>query len=265
MKNILFPTDFSQCSLNALDFALGVVNQLRGQLTIVHAYHLPYLSTDALAVSFKKEVEARIKILIKRIQPDLAKDVTVNFLVRQAAVIPFLSCLSKSFDLVVMSTKGASGLKEVFVGTITNGLIKNTQTPVLVIPKGYAYKPFKNIVLSLDDRPISEAKVVETIKDLANNFNAELTLFHTEETPVDKGINEHVLTYFGRIGYSIDYNFIYKSINESIAEMAVDYEVDLVGLIRRERGLLSALFHSSVTSKEVFHSRIPLLILHDIL
>ena len=172
--------------------------------------------------------------------------------------------LSNYYDLVIMGTQGASGLKEIFLGSTTNGVIKHTQTPVLVIPNAYHFKPFENIVLSIDNGAINDGKGVQLIKQFLKLFKADLMLFHTEENAADIGIDSNVTKLFDNAGYSIDFNFIDKNINESIEEMVIDYEVDLLCVVRRKRGFLERLFHQSTTSKVVFHSKIPILVLHDI-
>ena len=51
-----------------------------------------------------------------------------------------------------MGTQGASGLKEIFIGSVTNGgVIRNTHTPILAIPHDYEYRPVKTIIFAVDD------------------------------------------------------------------------------------------------------------------
>lgn len=266
MITILFPTDFSDNAAKALDYAIPIVNQLKGHITIVHASNIS--STGGAFVSTANfilaDAEKEMTRIVNQIKSRLTKGVTFDTIIKREATIPLLNQLSQKYDLVIMGTQGASGLKEIFIGSITNGVIKHTKTPVLTIPNNFEFKPIKNIVLSIDDRPISNGKVVQLLKKLVDSFKANLMLFHTEEKAADKGIDPSVNEYFGEVDYSIDFNFIEKGINESIEEMIIDYDVDLVCMIRRERSFFANFFHKSATSKEVFHSPIPLLVLHDI-
>lgn len=261
MKKILFPIDFSPASTNALKFAVTIANQMSGQLIIAHAYTTT-LNSRTTILTLKQQAEKKIREIIEKIQSDL--DVKASPLVMRADTVPFLSHLSKSVDLVVMGTEKKSIFSDLVWGRISNLLMQQTNTPVLIIPQTYPFKTFKNIVLSLDSQPINDHKGLQVLKDLVKQFNSELTLFHTEEKAADSGIHDKVFAAFSKeVGYAIDYNFVQKSIPKSIEEMIEDYEVDLIGLIRRKRSFIENLFHRSITEKEVLNSKIPLLILQE--
>jgi len=267
MKRILFPTDFSDNAATALNYTIEIVNQLESaELTIIYTYNLP--TNAATLVSFdghlQNDAVAEMNRVVNRIRPMLAEGIMLQTVIKRGDVVSAISKIADEYDTVIMGTQGASGLKEIFLGSTTNGVIKNTTTPVLAIPKGYEFKAIKNIVLSIDNDAIRDKKGVQFIKDLLKIYKADLMLFHTEEQAADKGFDRSVPKLFDNAGYSIDFNFVGKSINESIEEMIVDYDVDLLCMVRRRRGLLERLFHQSITSKEVLHTRIPLLILHDV-
>lgn len=267
MKNILFPTDFSDNAANALNHALEMINQLESvHLTLVHTYNIPANPTAYITFEghLVRDAESEMNREVNRIKPMMAEGIVLKTLIKRGDAIFSISKMANDYDLVIMGTQGASGLKEIFLGSITNGVIKNTKTPVLTIPKGFEYKPIKNIVLSLDNDEINDQKGIQTIKDFIKFFKADLMLFHTEEQAADKGFDRSITKIFDNAGFSIDFNFTGKNINESIEDMVIDYNVDLLCMVRRNRGLLDRLFHQSVTSKEVFHSKIPLLILHDV-
>ncbi len=267
MQKILFPTDFSDNAANALNYAIEVINHLKSvHLTIIHTYIVPNNVNTLVPIEghIQQDSESEMNRVINQIQPLLAEGIVLQTMIKRADTVSTIGTIANDYDLVIMGTQGASGLKEIFLGSTTNGVIKHTQTPVLVVPNEYHFKPFENIVLSVDNGPINDDKGVQLIKRFLQIFKADLMLFHTEENAADKGFDRSVTKLFDNAGYSIDFNFIDKNVNESIEEMVIDYDVDLLCLIRRKRGFLENLFHQSVTSKEVFHAMIPLLILHDV-
>lgn len=267
MQKILFPTDFSDNAAYALNYAIEMINRLASaHLTIIHTYVVPNNVNTLVPIEghIQQNAESEMNRIINRIQPLLTEGIVLQTIIKRADGIATISEMANNYDFVMMGTQGASGLKEIFLGSTTNGVIKHTQAPVLVIPNEYQFKPFENIVLSVDNGPINDEKGVQLIKCLLQLFKADLMLFHTEENAADKGIDSSITKLFDNAGYSIDFNFIDKNVNESIEEMVIDYEVDLLCLIRRKRGFLENLFHQSVTSKEVFHAKIPLLVLHDV-
>lgn len=267
MQKILFPTDFSENAAYALDYAVELINQIEtAHLTIMHTFNLP--SNVSTITSFEghlqMDAESEMNQVVNRIQPMLAQGIVLQTVIKRGDAISSIGQLANAYDLVIMGTQGASGLKEIFLGSITNGVMKNTETPILAIPKNYTFKPLKNIVLSLDNKAVNDNKGVHFIKRLLKIFKADLMLFHTEEQAADKGFDRSVTKLFDNTGYAIDFNFSGNSIRESIEEMIVDYDIDLLCMVKRKRGFLESLFHNSITSKEVFHTTIPLLVLHDV-
>jgi len=153
MKKILFPTDFSDNAANALNYALKIINRFEtAYLTILHVYDVPNNVSPLVLVDghLKNSAESEMNRVVNRIQPLLAEGIVLQTEIKRGATVSTIVDLADDYDLAMMGTQGASGLKELFLGSVANGVIKNTKTPVLVIPKAYGFKPIKNIALSLD-------------------------------------------------------------------------------------------------------------------
>lgn len=267
MKKLLFPTDFSDNAANALNYAIEIINCLEtAYLTIIHTFTIPSNVGTIVALEghFLASAESEMNRVLNRIQPLLAEGIVVETMIKQTDAVSTIANLANEYDLVIMGTQGASGLKEIFLGSITNEVIKRTKTPVLVIPETYQFKAINNIVFSVDNGAINDTKGISIIQQLLDKFNADLMLFHTEEQAADKGFDKSVTKLFDKAGYAIDFNFAGNSINESIEDMIVDYDIDLLCVVKRKRGFLATFFHQSITSKEVFYTKIPMLVLHDV-
>ncbi|MEM6316082.1 MAG: universal stress protein [Bacteroidota bacterium] len=263
MKNILFPTDFSQASINALPFALATAQKTKAKVVIVHAYQVPR-NTHLSGIDIKRRAEEKIQQLLAEQPATLLKKVTISSFVMLANKLQLLHHLAKACDLVIMGTKQLTRWYNQRWERITLQLMKTIKTPLIVIPEHYTFKKFQKIVFSVDNAPIRDRKGLQILKELTSRFQAELILFHTEEQATDRGIHYSVLASFDDTAdYRVDYNFIQKDTLSSIRDMVSDYNVDLVGLVRRKRNWLQSIFHQSITEQEVLESQVPLLILHD--
>lgn len=267
MKKILFPTDFSDNAANALNYAIEIINSMESaHLTILHTCTFPMNAGTFIALQghLQSNVKLEMNRVVNRVQPLLREGVVLETKIEIGDTVLTIGKIADDYDLVIMGTQGATGLKEIFLGSITNAIIKNTKTPVLAIPKNYHFIPFNHIAFSLDNEGIVDPKGIKCLRLLLKLFDADLMLFHTEEEAADKGIDQEVIEFFDQAAYSIDFNFQRNSVNESIQEMVKDYDIDLLVMIQRKRGFLESIFHQSVTTKEVFHSSIPILIFHDL-
>ncbi|HEY1870918.1 MAG TPA: universal stress protein, partial [Chitinophagaceae bacterium] len=163
MKTIIAPVDFSDAALNALSFAAELSKRASARLLVIN-------------VSEKDREEEKIKNKLKLIESDLEKnfgpDLQFESLVAHGDLISTLKKMMANYqpDLIVMGTKGASGLKKMLIGSNTVNVIANTNIPVLVIPEAARFKNFNGrnrIVLATDLELLENDAVLDILKEIA--------------------------------------------------------------------------------------------------
>ena len=264
MNRILVPVDFSDTSLNALTYATKLFGDSVLEITVLHTYDLissafhmksmdPIMADDA-----QREMDA----LLKRIQKE-HPDISVKSKVIKGNPVSAITSLGDSgtYDFIVMGTKGASGLNEVFIGSVAGGVISKTKAPVLVVPDNYVYHPLNEIVFAISDTPFSEASVVEPLRKLVKMHSCKINSLHISE---DKNPNlDEVLSTIEDLNPSVTYVFGTGNVNKQLSEYLRKEDANLLCLVRSKKGFFSRIFGGSVTLKQTFNSPIPLLILHD--
>lgn len=139
MKKILVPTDFSQPAEHALEVAASIAKKQDAEIILLHMMGL----SDAIvtkneskevfkAMYYMRLAEQRFDELL---QKDFLKGVKVTETVHNYTVFSEINDIAKDMeiDLIVMGSIGASGLKEVFVGSNTEKVVRTSEIPVLVI------------------------------------------------------------------------------------------------------------------------------------
>jgi nucleotide-binding universal stress UspA family protein len=165
------------------------------------------------------------------------------------------------YDFIVMGTKGASGLKEVFIGSVAGAVISRTKAPVLVVPGSYLYRPLNEIVFAISGIPFSTASVVEPLRKLAILHSCKINVQHVAE---DKKLDlEKILSTIEDLAPSVTYAFGDGNINQYLNDYLTKEDARLLCLVRSKKDFFSRLFDGSVTLKQTFSSPIPLLILHN--
>ena len=169
MKKILVPFDFSETATNALRFAIDIANQSDGEVLLLHIVELPVMYDTLLMPSLSFE-EAYIKDMkenaekeFKKIKAKWAKNgpkVTwhVEFGATSATINNFAK--EKKADLIVMGTKGAKGLQEVFIGSNTEKIVRTSSIPVIAIKT-----TFKDAIKSI----VFPNALMEKAEELANH------------------------------------------------------------------------------------------------
>ena len=157
MKNILVPTDFSDAANRAADIAIAIAEKSQSEIHFLHLQITPVPWTK-----LNKEKEKRFPDTLKQIghaRDELGKLVkkaegkglkAKEFLVFDVGREEILKHIPfHHHDFVVMGSHGASGAKELFVGSNAQKVLRDATVPVLVV-KEKSNWPFKNVIFASD-------------------------------------------------------------------------------------------------------------------
>lgn len=277
MKQILFPTDFSETARNAFVYALNFANHLDAELVILHVYDLPIVETPPLPEStteifdivemnkfesFREELPGLHKIA----EDNSLGHIKIRNLLLYGDLIYNINkvCDEESIDLIVMGTKGASGLRETFLGSTTASVITNAKVPVLGIPAEAEYKHIKSIAFTTQYKD-KDNDALRNALDIAHKFNARLQCLYikNDDDPadIDERINEWKIYY--RDEHVDFFNIDGDHIEQTILDFIENQHVGLLVMRTHKRGFFESLFHRSLTKKMAYHSKVPLLVFHE--
>lgn len=266
MFKILCPTDFSPNSEFAIEYAINLANDLKAKLYFITSYKVPHVAgsmrsigdkiDDALKEDLVYFVD-KFKPLIKtEIDPELAT-VEGN---TSVSILHYAS--QHNIDMIVMGTKGSSGLSNLLVGSITKKFFDSSTIPVLAIPYSLRYQVTRNtILLSLDNRGIGNAESIKLLRTLKTVPDAKLDVFHVsiKDEKVDLSENTQLLS--GLINNVIDVEGIDPVME--IKKYVDENEIGILAMVGRKHTFWERLFLESNTSAELFATNVPILYLPE--
>lgn len=190
MKNILVLTDFSKCANNAARYAIQMSALYDIRLTFYHCTY-QYFLTEMSEEYTKKamaQTEQRMLYLLKQNVEGLYKSQKlssdkVNYIVHYGThVTDRLPQIieQEKIDLIIMGTKGASGFDRILFGSNTVKTIDRAACPVLSIPQGKRFKPFKKMLLFSDFTEL-KAELQDAIP-LAKKLKCAIEIVHMKES-----------------------------------------------------------------------------------
>ena len=199
MKKILVPVDFSDVSAHAMRFAVELAEKNDAEITLLNSVHIDYYSGyqftsffgaktlmddihDSIVkkmVEFVKQFETRRKI------KTLVNDVYLVSAVKEMTT-------RDGYDLVVIGTKGSSGLEELLVGSNTEKIVRNAACPVISIPGKASVSAIKTILVPIDIREIKK-EFLNEVALLQKNLGSHLE-FLWVKTPHNIENEEEVST-----------------------------------------------------------------------
>ncbi len=264
MNKILVPVDFSDTSLNALSYAIRLFGSTETEFTILNTYEL---SSNAFHMKsmdsiLEEDAQREMDALLEKLQKE-EPDISIKSKVVKSGPVTAITSMgnSGSYDYIVMGTKGASGLKEVFIGSVAGGVISKTEAPVLVVPGKYQYRPLEEIVFAISGMPFSNASVLEPLRKLVKMHSSKVNVLHVSD---DKKPNlKEVISTIEDLNPSVTYAFGAGNVNEQLNQYLTKEDVELLCMLRSKKGFFGRIFTESVTLKQTFSSPVPLLILHD--
>jgi universal stress protein A len=133
IKNILVPLDFSEMSLKSLQYAVPFAKQFDAKLTLVHVVEAPAHSADT---SFPASVSRdKLAVIEKQIDDMIPPDVSVDTAVRQSVPIDGILEVANEIqaDLIITTTRGYTGLAQLFKGATVSNIVNRSPCPVLVV------------------------------------------------------------------------------------------------------------------------------------
>jgi nucleotide-binding universal stress UspA family protein len=143
MKKILVPVDFSDITTEVLDYAIHLANEDAGSITVLHvaASNPIFPGPDAEPVmtqTYINEELAREKEELQAITEHIKKQgVDADSVLLQGSIIDTIIEEAKELhaDMIVMGKESHGLLYRTLLGTTSEGVIRRTRVPVLIIPE----------------------------------------------------------------------------------------------------------------------------------
>ena len=268
MKKILVPTDFSDHAYYALQVAAQIARKNGGEIILLHMLELPHQAGDAIGsghdlpeiMLFKDSTINRLEELM---DDECLEGLKVSEIIQFELAFEGIMKVSEknNIDLIVMGSHGASGFKEMFIGSNAEKVVRNSVAPVLIIKKDTGEFNVDKFVFASDftdeiRKPF--AKVVE----FANKFGAELELVmintpsNFKPTHVAEEIMKNFISNFTINKYS---THIYNDVNveNGILHFADHINADLIGVSTHGRKGIAHFFNGSISEDLVNHALRP--------
>ena len=139
LKRILVPIDFSECSKKALRYAVALAKEHEAAITLLYAVPTHYAVGEYGGINYAAlEGDMRAsgdKQLSALVVDEVRGEVAADRLVRTGSAPAEIIEVARSLpaDLIVISTHGRTGLKHMFLGSVTEYVVRHAPCPVLVV------------------------------------------------------------------------------------------------------------------------------------
>jgi nucleotide-binding universal stress UspA family protein len=271
MKSILVPTDFSEQALFAFNLAIELAEKSGAEITLLHVADLP-VASDPMGTNLHTFFSPD---LIRQLEDNINEKLA-SFIKRAPSSIavapkliwgnPFLSISryigDSKVDLVIMGTKGATGVRELFIGSNTEKVVRHSQSPVLAVKHETHFDDLKNIVFG-NDLSFLQKDLVRHFLQLQVLLEAKTHIVRVNTPATFRRDKEvlHELEAFAKEYSMKNYTInVYNDFHEDqgLIYFAEKVGADLIALGTHGKRGFSHLFGGSIAEDIVNHARRPI-------
>ncbi len=275
MKKILFPTDFSEASNKAFIYALQLAEKTGSKITTLHVFRKPDISMHYMPNTLEKFFESFDWYQFesyKRALPPLREMAEENGLghiemvhvMREGdrLVDSILEVAEEDMvDMIVMSTTGAEGLKEIFLGSIAGEVLENANVPVLVVPEEASFDGVINKIAFTTAYKEEEKLALRRLLQWREWFDFELFCVNVDTAHIEfhNKRMDQLKAEFADVDKMhfvvLEGNDMFKVLTRYLDEQ----QIDILAMTTHKRNFLQELFEYSRTKFLSYHSKIPVL------
>jgi nucleotide-binding universal stress UspA family protein len=273
MKKIIVPIDFSEHSEFALKVAAKFAKRNDAELLALHMLEMSdvLLTTDdqeqhQKVVFFLKLAEQRFEEFLKK---EYLDGVNVTPIVKHFKVFSEVNDVAQEHeaDLIVMGSHGASGIKEFFVGSNTEKVVRNAEIPVLVVKNDLPSINFDNVVFATDFAEECIKPYLNASK-MFDSLGSDMKLLYVNQpnenfrssVEIEQRIAEFLqkadgnLANLDKVAYQADY-----SVEQGVLNYANKLGADLIAIPTHGRKGVTHFFSGSIGEDIANHSALPVI------
>ncbi|MGS2765073.1 universal stress protein [Sinomicrobium sp. M5D2P9] len=268
MKRILVPTDFSDEAEFALQTAANFAKKFGSELYLLHVLDLPvHLATSEMselpeALFFIKLAQQKFESFMDK---PFLKGIKVYDMVESDSIPNGIakSIAENDIDMVIMGSGGTSGLREMFVGSNTEKVVRIAEVPVFTVKSLFEIRENESIVFASDfstETLESYKKVSEFAKKLGATLH--LLFVNTPHNFVTTREAENRMNVFIKNGTPKKYTLnIYNdnTVEQGIIRFANVIHARMIGMSTHGRTGLAHFFNGSISEDLVNHAMRPVI------
>ncbi|MGY6743646.1 MAG: universal stress protein [Cecembia sp.] len=271
---ILCPTDFSECSLNAIEYAAKLGEQYQAELILFHVPdkedYQKLSAGDATANDQYAFINKKLDNLVNTVSEEsLSKGLkSCKGIVKEGKTVKTILefAIDIQADLIIMGTEGINEFKQNYVGTRSSKVVENADIDVLIVPRRVYFKVPRKLVYATDY--LEEDKIaIQKVVELAKFFESEIDIVHvsSKERTIDKALHQSMIQEMEPFIKYDKVNFVLKSYRDEPALGLENYLItakgDILVTLSKKKSWFEQIFTNNLSRKMSYFINKPLMVL----
>ena len=268
---ILCPTDFSECSLNAIEYAARLGEKYQGRLILFHV-----LNRDDYQKMSPEDTHGRYQVefvqeKLNNLQDAVWKESqskglqSCEIAIREGEIVHGVLEFAQSIqaDLIVAGTEGVNELRENIIGSRASRLVENSDRDILIVPRRVFFKTPRKLVFASDY--LEEDKLaIQKIVEMARFYEAEVDFVHVSPSLkiMDKTLHEAMVDELKPFVRYEKVNYVLKSYRDDLALALENYlqvaKGDMLVTLSKKKSFFQKVFTKNLSKKMSYFLSKPL-------
>ncbi|MGZ0016605.1 universal stress protein [Yeosuana sp. AK3] len=278
MKSILLPTDFSKNSENAIKYAMSLFKDVPCDFYFLNVQKASsFITDDMMVMASSATIYQTIVDVSKRSIANLITKIETKYKNekhRFHSVVDYDNftdsinqlTINKNIDLIVMGTKGASGLEKVLFGSNTVHVMQRCVAPVLAIPDGCLFNGLDEIAFTTNHLTLHNIDELKPLKELLMLHHSKLNVLHFDDiegVSHQKQKNKVFLKkHFNDVTYE-NIDSYSKDLHKTLEEYLHSNNIKLIAMMRQKHSFFERLFNRHPEETLAFSIDIPFLVMEN--
>lgn len=279
-KKILLPTDFSRNAWNAITYAIELYKNEDCDFYVLNTFSVTGYGLESMMVPepgeklYEEAKEKSEKGLGKILERLTFRDDNPNhkfYMVSQFSLLldAILDLVEKrDIEMIIMGTKGNTDAATIVYGSNTVLIMEKVRNcPVMAIPQDTLYQEPKEIVFPTDYKTSFKRRELQHVIEIAKISNAAIRVLYvsdgeplTQEQENNKKLLEEnfdTIQHTFHVLHNVD-------VKGGLSAFVESRESDMITFVNRKHSFFGSIFSKPMVKNLGYHSKVPVLALHDI-
>lgn len=268
---ILCPVDFSDCALNALEYAAKIGEKYHAKLVVFHVLNkqdyqklapLDLNGTHQEEFVRNKLASLQVAVALESLSKGL---LSCEVMISEGPIVQKTLEFSEKINanLIVVGTEGLNDFKEQVFGSRSSRMVLQSDRDILVVPRKVFFKRPRKLVYASDY--VEEDKLaIQKVVEFATFFKSEIDIVHVSSRSrvIDKALHKSMLEELVPfVKYDL-VNFVLKSFRDDIALGLENYlqlaKGDMLVTLSKNKDFFDQLFSKNLSRKMSYFITKPL-------
>ncbi len=270
VKRILIPTDFSECSKNALKYASAIAGAVGARITLLHVIDPPFnfpSNIDGVLDYLQENAEQHLEKMKKSVtQNKSGEKIKVDSKIRIGKpVSQILEAIDDlNIDLITLGSATENSSRKALFGSVSTDILLKSHKPVLAIPENITSVDFSNILFTTNFRH-NDMRNLEKTADFASLFDSDIHVLHVSEksdlsTDIKfRGLKE--LTAEKEVYKKVEFHLkTGKDFFDGISDFVKEYSISMIVMNRYKKSVVGMLMEKNHTKQMSIYTTVPILV-----